>query len=355
MRDYDLIIPPDCTASNTAAENREALALMRKFLKADARPSTKLRVPRARKKKQGHSPEGGFVNGTRARCFQGCCQPLRGKLSRGIRASLARRPASDVSTLINMPTTLSNTDTAPERDVFWDRYKKEVMAVLILALLAVAGYGGYRFYSDRQATSAAVILASAKAGPDFQKVISEYPSTAAGASAYLLLADSQRNEKKFSEANVTLQTFLDKFPKHELGGTARLAMAGNLEALGKKDDALTAYQRLVSGDPHGFAAPIALYSQIHLFKEKKQIEEARRVCETIKSQYPQSRLVSDAEYQLHLLKVDSPPAPAPAPPPTMTAPPPAAAPSAPPSAQSAAPAAPPAPAPQNSQPPKKKR
>jgi nicotinamidase-related amidase len=52
MRDYDLIIPSDCTVSNTAEENREALALMRKFLKADTRPSTKLRLPRVRRKKR---------------------------------------------------------------------------------------------------------------------------------------------------------------------------------------------------------------------------------------------------------------------------------------------------------------
>jgi TolA-binding protein len=245
-----------------------------------------------------------------------------------------------------MPTTLSTSDAALERDVFWERYKKEVMAVLIVALAAVAGYGGYRIYSDRQANAAATMLASARTVVDFQKVISDYPSTPAGESAHLLLADVQRNEKKFSEANATLQTFLDKFPKHELACTARLAMAGNLEALGKKDEALTAYQRLVSGDPHGFTAPIALYSQIHLFKEKKQIEEARRVCETIKSQYPQSRLVADAEYQLRLLKVDNPPPAPPAPPPAIAAPPPpAAVSSAPPPAQSTGPsaAAPPVP------------
>ena len=51
MRDYDLMIPSDCTASNTAEENRRALGLMRKFLKADTRPSTKLRLPRAKPKK----------------------------------------------------------------------------------------------------------------------------------------------------------------------------------------------------------------------------------------------------------------------------------------------------------------
>jgi len=53
MRDYELVIPSDCTASNTAKENRQALALMRKFLKADTRASTKLRLPRARAKKRG--------------------------------------------------------------------------------------------------------------------------------------------------------------------------------------------------------------------------------------------------------------------------------------------------------------
>lgn len=51
MRDYDLIIPSDCTASNTIEENRQALGLMKRFLKADTRPSTKLRLPRARKRK----------------------------------------------------------------------------------------------------------------------------------------------------------------------------------------------------------------------------------------------------------------------------------------------------------------
>lgn len=51
MRDYELIIPSDCIASNSSAENREALALMRKFLKADTRPSTKVRLPARAKKR----------------------------------------------------------------------------------------------------------------------------------------------------------------------------------------------------------------------------------------------------------------------------------------------------------------
>jgi len=51
MRDYELIVPSDCTVSNTAMENRQGLALMREFLKADTRPSDRLRLPRAKRKR----------------------------------------------------------------------------------------------------------------------------------------------------------------------------------------------------------------------------------------------------------------------------------------------------------------
>jgi nicotinamidase-related amidase len=45
MRDFDLIIPPDCIASNTDEENRTALEQMRKLLKADITPSTEITLP----------------------------------------------------------------------------------------------------------------------------------------------------------------------------------------------------------------------------------------------------------------------------------------------------------------------
>lgn len=214
---------------------------------------------------------------------------------------------------------VSSSDIALERDIFWERYKTAVMATIIVALLALAGYGGYRFYTERQANAAASLLAGAKTPAEFQKVINEYPGTPAGASAYLLLADAQKAEKKFEEANATLQAFVDKNPKHEMAGTARLAMAGNLEALGKKDEALATYQRLATSDPKAFTAPVALFSQIHLLKEKNQIAEARQVCETIMTQYRESRFAQEATFQLRQLKIKSEPAPS-APPTTAASP-----------------------------------
>jgi nicotinamidase-related amidase len=42
MRDYEIIVPSDCVASSNPEDNRQALEIMRKVLKADTRPSVEL-------------------------------------------------------------------------------------------------------------------------------------------------------------------------------------------------------------------------------------------------------------------------------------------------------------------------
>jgi nicotinamidase-related amidase len=50
MRDYKLTVPSDCTVSNKASENRDALRLMRNYLKADTSPSAKIKLRRFRQR-----------------------------------------------------------------------------------------------------------------------------------------------------------------------------------------------------------------------------------------------------------------------------------------------------------------
>ena len=52
MRDFNLFVPSDCTVSNTKRGNASALALMRKFLKADTRSSSQIALRAAQKKGQ---------------------------------------------------------------------------------------------------------------------------------------------------------------------------------------------------------------------------------------------------------------------------------------------------------------
>ncbi len=197
-------------------------------------------------------------------------------------------------------------DPTLDPSVFWFRHKNEIIAALAIVVLALAGLAGYWLYKQHRDSAAADALAKAKTPGELQNVTAHYKGTPAGATAYLFLAEQQRNDKKFADANTTLQTFLDKNPKHELAGTARMAMAANLESLGKRDEAFAMYQRVSVGDAHSFNAPFALLAQARLLKEKNQIEEARRVCETILTQYRDSFVAGEATRQLRMLKPAQP-------------------------------------------------
>src|SRR6476660_2942533 len=151
-----------------------------------------------------------------------------------------------------MPTDPPSADAAVEAQVFWLRFQREIAAALIILILAIVGFAGYRFYTYRRNTSAAELLGNAKTPQDYQEVMVRYPGTPAGASAYLLLAERQRNEKKFAESNTTLQSFIDKHPEHDLVPVARLAMAANLESVGKNDEALAIYQEIANRFPNTY-------------------------------------------------------------------------------------------------------
>jgi TolA-binding protein len=215
-------------------------------------------------------------------------------------------------------------DAALETRVFWERFKTEIIAALIIVMLAIIGFGAYRFYIDRKAAAASALLASAKSADAYHQVIADYPNTPAAADAYLLLAEAQRKEKKFTETNATLQVFIDKNPNHQLVSTAKMAMAANLESMGKNDEALSMYQQIASTYPNSFNAPLALLSQVYLLKSRNQTEEARRVCETILTRHRESFWAGEAAQELRLLKPSASSEPAP----TSTIPPFLAAPSA---------------------------
>ena len=216
-------------------------------------------------------------------------------------------------------------DVVLETRVFWERFKKPIIAALGILVLAIVAFTGYRFYSNRRVVAASAALASANTAQQYQHVIARYSNTPAAADAYILLAEAQRREKKFAEANKTLETFTSKYPKHQLVSTAKLAIAANLESMGKTDEALAIYQQIASAYPNTYAAPLAMLSQVYVLKAKNRNEDARRICETMLTQYRTSFWAGEAMQQLRLLKPVTPSTPpptvAPTIPPTLAIPP----------------------------------
>jgi tetratricopeptide (TPR) repeat protein len=220
-------------------------------------------------------------------------------------------------------------DVALETRVFWERFKGQIVAIIVVVTVAAVGFVAYRVYADRQSAAASALLARSKSVQDYQNVIARYSNTAAGADAYLLLAEAQRKKGKFADANATLQVFITKNPNHEFVSTARMAIAANLESMGKTDEALSTYQQVASLYQNSFNAPLALLAQVYLLKAKNRMDEARRVCENILTQYRTSFWAGEAAQELRLLSVSEQPPPASPIPPLLTRPPTEGSPSAP--------------------------
>ena len=192
-------------------------------------------------------------------------------------------------------------DPALETSLLWEQYKMPIIAIVLVLVLGGLGYAGYQLYAQRQGADASALLAAAKSPQDYQQVIERYPGSGPAASAYLLLAEQERSKKHYAEANGTLHKFIDQFPKHELITTAWMGVAANLDSLGKSDEALSTYRRLVTEYPQSFNAPLALLSEVPLLKAKNRLEEARQACEAILTQYRDSALANEAIRQLGTL------------------------------------------------------
>ncbi len=230
---------------------------------------------------------------------------------RGVRARGINSPA-----VIRMPIAKeATTDPALEAQFFWYKYRREIAILLGLAVLGIVGVAGYRLYRDRREATAATLFSAAKTPAAYEEVINQHSDTAAAASAYLLLADAQHKDGNYVEANTTLMKFLEKFPRHELATTARMAMAANLQAMGKEDEAFATYQQIASANVPGFNAPMALIEQVHILQEKGKTEDARRICETIMTQYRDSYAAMEASQLLRTFlktaKPETPPVVAP--------------------------------------------
>ena len=206
----------------------------------------------------------------------------------------------------------SSIDPILETQVFLGRYKTPILVILVILICGAAGYGAFRIYTEHRDANAAALLAQAKSAPDYEKVIAQYPGAGASSSAYLLLATQQREKQQYAEANATLGKFVNAHPKHEFVSTAKMAMAANLDSMGQADAALEIYRQIALNYAQSYNGPLALIAQAQMLKGKGQIEEARRVCETVMTQYRESYAAMEAAQILKTLKPVSVAATAPA-------------------------------------------
>lgn len=115
----------------------------------------------------------------------------------------------------------------------------------------------------------------------YLKVATDYPGTAAAARASLLAGSAFFDAAKYAEAKGEFDRFLRDAPQNPLRTEALYGQGACWEALGKTDDAVTAYKGLVDRYPIDPLVPRAKVALARLYKVKNQPADALRLLEDV--------------------------------------------------------------------------
>lgn len=237
------------------------------------------------------------------------------------------------------PTPFAEIDLGPSKlDQFLDAHQKKLIALAILIAIGVIAYVIYSGIAKGKAEDAGAALLTAEKVEDYQKVIDQWPTSNAAASALPLMAEAQGIESP-EQAIETLRGFLDSNPAHPATATAKVSLALRLLEQGNTDEATTILTEVAEGDS-SYITPLACICLGDIAKQAGNKKAAKTWYEKAKEDpTEQGNTYSDAaEARLQLVNALPPtkikPAPkAPPAPPVTPAPP--------------APAVTPAPAPAN--------
>ncbi len=236
-------------------------------------------------------------------------------------------PASDS----NEPRPASSTPAPPppqEFDLlaFWIQHQRLIIRLVVVALLAVAAWGAYLFMDYRKRAGSEEALANAKTAADFRKTVTDWAGTPAAGTASVRLAEELRKEGKPDEAAKILREFLAQYPVHPLRVGAAHALAASLEAAGKNEEALAAYQQFGAAHGRSAFAPLASIGQARVLIALNKADEAQKLLESVEQKFPGNPFVYDARNLLEEIKnaagrkTGGSPRPAPAPAPAAPAP-----------------------------------
>jgi tetratricopeptide (TPR) repeat protein len=213
-----------------------------------------------------------------------------------------------------------------ERAWLWfDTYKRQVglLATILVIAGLVAWYILYR--REQQQVEAGTVLsqvttgqlegreAGTQAADDYLKVAKNYPNSIAGARALLLAAGALFTGEKYAEAQTQFERFIREYQGSPFMGEALLGVAVCLDAEGKTDQAVAAYNDLATRHSTENFIPQVKFSLARLYEGQNQLERARDLYQEVERAAPFTSLGNEAGVRMEEL-IQKNPKLAPAPP-----------------------------------------
>ncbi len=225
-------------------------------------------------------------------------------------------PPSMSSSSDSSPTPLAEISQQPSAfEQFLDRHQKSLAALGVLLALGTLGWVAYKGIQDSKEESAGHELSAAKDLPSVLRVSTNHPTTKAGQTALILLADRQWADGRQDDAIASLESFLKNHPQHPAAGTAKTSLAVKLASQGKSPQAATLFEE-VANDPRAIhVAPFAMIRLGDIAKLGGDLAKAESWYSRAAKDFPKSSFATTANERiasckaLPPLEIEPPPPP----------------------------------------------
>ncbi len=192
-------------------------------------------------------------------------------------------------------------------------------AVLVIIAIFVFSFYSYRQNQNEIAagqtlTQAMVSTSGGGLADACLKIAADYSGTPAGQRALLEGATALFTTGQYADAQTQFQKFLDTYPDGFFAPQAALGLAASLDAQGKTDLSISAYQRVISQNSGGSVAADAKFALARIAENQGKFDDAEKLYVEVARTFPNTSVGSEAGRRAMALKAKSPtPAPAQAP------------------------------------------
>jgi predicted negative regulator of RcsB-dependent stress response len=174
---------------------------------------------------------------------------------------------------------------------------------ILVVLVVVAGGFGYYYNLQNQReqleATARAALVKAKTPEELVKVADQFPGADQAMLALLSAADASFAKRDYAAAIQEYQRIIQTVTADaQLRDSAQLGLASALEANGKIDDAINAYLEVARHGTKSPYAPFAYNAAAHLYEERGDKDNERKILTEAASLDPDSTFVKQAQLKL---------------------------------------------------------
>lgn len=166
---------------------------------------------------------------------------------------------------------------------WWEKDGKQVVTYLAVAAIAVGGWYGWKAHRAAVRQAAGNALVNAYTTEEMEEAVTKFSSTATSGALKLRLAKNYYDNARYEEALSVYESLLAKAPE----GFEDIPVVGKaqcLEALGKFDEALKAYDDFAAANPKSYLATTAKLGAARVLVQSDKRKDALARIETLKSE-----------------------------------------------------------------------